>query len=684
MQASYNWIQSYLIKKLPEPKALVELLTMRIFETEEPIKNGSDWLLDIDVLPDRGGDCLSHYGLAREIAALTGNKLKKIEATVKEGKTKTNSLLQVEVPARDLCFRYCGRVIEGVKVGPSPDWLKERLESIGVKSINNVVDVTNFVLLETGQPLHSFDGAKVAQKDNKWQIIVRRAQDKEKIKTLDGSEKELTQENLVIADPDKAIALAGVMGGANTEISSNSQTIILESANFELRNIRKTAKSLDLRTESSMRFEQGVDPDLASWALDRAAFLINQLSGGQASSKMLDYYPHKVKSVKIKLKTEKVTSLLGIKIPEAKIKSILTSLGLEVKKIADGFEIKTPTFRDDLKNQADLIEEIGRVYGYENIPASLPEAVLIPPAQNDDLIYTRKTKDILAGLGFIEVYNYSFFNSKFQEKHAFSALELTNPVSQEQKYLRTCLIPNLLKNVKDNFKYFDQVKIFEVGRIFEQDISLDKGVYEEKRLSGLIAKKENDSKDFYSLKGSVDTLFKKMGLADLWYDDHIEEKNKILTLFHPARRAEVKIGEERLGWLAEIDQETLKEIGIKGQVVAFEINLDKLAQLATEERIYQAPSKYPALVRDLAVLVERGNKVAEVLNLINTAGGQLIRDVDLFDMYEGERLPTGKKSLAFHIIYQADDRTLTEKEVDDLHWKIIKILEEEGGWEVRK
>jgi len=695
MKISYNWLQSFFKKKLPEPAKLADLLTMHSFETELGGRVGQDYLLEVDVLPNRAHDCLSHLGIAREIAAILKYSFKPISYAKKIKTSQSESikkLVRVEVEDKNLCPRYTARALVDVKVGVSPQWIQQRLKICGLRPINNIVDITNYVMLETGQPLHAFDADKLASSgtsDVPVQIIVRKAKKGEKIITLDNEKYNLDEDILVIADEENPVCIAGIKGGKGPEIDSQTKRVILEAANFAPEIIRQGSRQLKLKTDASWRFEHQLDPNLTQEAIDMAAYLIQEVAGGRVLNGVVDVYPKKVKPKEIKLDIERVKSLLGIDISKKEIVSILKRLGFLLRVTGYGLRITIPARRLDVSLPEDLIEEIGRLYGLEKVPSQLPAATLIPPERNEDLVYQNKVKDILAHLGFSEVYNYSFVGEKeinFCQKKP-SLIEVANPVSQEQKYLRPSLVFNLLKNVRENKKYFKEVRLFEIGHIFQRD-DKNKCPAQEKKKIGVILSldtKPAQATEFYRLKGVIDSLLNKLRISDQWYDDQIsEERWSLLDLCHPMRRTEVKVTNDCLGWLGEIEERVLREMDLKSEVAVFELDFEKLVKLATEERIYQPPSKYPAVVRDIALLVEPATKVVEVLNLIHAAGGPLIRDVDLFDIYEGEGIPEGKKNLAFHIIFQSDDHTLTDKEINNLLEKIIKALEEEGGWEVRR
>ena len=705
MLFSYNWLQSFFKKKLPKPEKLAEILALHSFEVEEVKRVRKDWALDIDVLPNRAPDCFSHLGITREISAILNYKLGIGEWKLTEDKNlKAKDFVSVEVKPRQACPRYTARVITDVKVGPSPKWIRDRLEVCGLRPINNVVDIANYVMLETGQPLHAFDGEKLEGQ----KIIIRFAKEREKIVTLDEEKYDLDEDILVIADEKSPVAIAGIKGGKLPEIDNKTKIVVLESANFNPKVIRKGSKTIDLKTDASWRFEHGIDPNLTEIGINRAAFLIQKIAKGNVAKGLIDFYPKKVLPKRIRLDFDYVKSLLGREIPKKEIINILKRLDFKITGVRPlQIEVEVPTFRLDISIPEDLIEEIGRIYGYQRIKATFPTVSLIPPKRNLDIFWENVIKNILKEAGLTEVYNYSFvspeqfsiFNSQFskvgkEDKSSSSpfaaarVIEVENPISEEQKYLRPSLIPNLLKNVQKNQKNFREIRIFELGKIFQAPRT------EKRMLTGLIT---GDA--FYQMKGVIDSLLQKIGISNIWYDEFEatpEDSNPPATLpskgrapskisiWHPKICAEIKVNHEEIGFLGEISQKILGDLEIEGKLVVFDIDFEKLQRLSSEETIYQPISRYPAAVRDIAVLVPPEVRVEEVLNKIETAAGILVRDVDLFDIYEGEELPEGKKNLAFHIIYQAKDRTLSSKEIDEIQDKIIKALEEELEWEVRK
>jgi len=716
MVFSYNWLQSFFKKKLPPPKELAVLLTVHFAEVEEIRKEGKDFALDIDVKPSRAGDCFSHLGIAREISAITGLIYRSSTSIIRENKNiKAKDFVRVEVKDKNACPRYTARVVTDVKVFPSPKWIRERLKVCGLRPINNIVDIANYGMLETGQPLHAFDGEKLAGK----KIIVRFAKKREKIVTLDEEKYDLNEDILVIADEKKPVAIAGIKGGKLPEIDNKTKIVVLESANFNPKVIRKGSKTIDLKTDASWRFEHGIDPNLTEIGINRAAFLIQKIAKGKIAKGLIDFYPQKpptkifFEAKRIKLDLDYVERLLGIKIPLKEIKNILKRLEFGIAEVRpQHLLVEVPTLRLDISIPEDLIEEIGRIYGYQKIKAVFPVSALVPPKRNFNIFWEDLTKNILKEASFTEVYNYSFVSEKdisiYQLDQPKSALiEVENPISLEQEYLRPSLIPNLLKNVAKNQKNFREIRIFELGKIFQAPRT------EKRMLTGLITRTLAKGEDetlvssptgdaFYQMKGVIDLLLQKLGISNIWYDEYQptpEDYNppttsshspsgelapSKLSIWNPKICAEIKVNHEEIGFLGETSQKILGDLKIEGKVVVFDIDFEKLQRLSSEETIYQPISRFPAAVRDIAVLVPLEIRVEEVLNKIETAGGILVKDVDLFDIYEGEEIPGGKKNLAFHIIYQAEDRTLSSKEIDEIQQKIIKTLEENPEWQVRK
>lgn len=673
MKFSYNWLQDFFVRKLPKAEALAELLTLHCFEVEAVEKKGADFIFDLDITPNRA-DCFSHKGLALEISAVTGLKLKKEKFDLKENKgLKIKDLVKVELKDKSDCLRYTGRLIKDVKVAPSPKELQERLRNLGLEPINNIVDAANYIMLETGQPLHAFDFDKI--KGDK--IIVRRAELGEEMAALDDNSYKLDKDILVIADAKKPLAIAGIKGGKSSGIDKNTRDVFLEAANFDPVLIRKASQKLSLRTDASLRFEHGLDPELTEKAVDRLASLIQELAKGKVILGRVDQYPKKISNRKIKFGFDKTEKLLGLKISKKESKTILKRLGFSVDN--KDF-VSIPSFRRDIEIEEDLVEEVGRIHGYNNLEEHFPKLALIPAERNDKVFWQRKVRDFLKENGFTELYNYSFVSKEQAHNFGGPLVELKNPYSKELYYLRPNLLLNLLIAFKENSKNFNELRLFELGNVFR---SQQKGINEETNLAGLISAKAGD---FYTLKGLIDGLLDSLSLAESFYDDFGATPDESEMIYWDLKHsAEIKVAENKeVGFIGRISDLALKHLGIKGEVFAFEIDFDKLWELATEENEYQPISKFPSAVRDISLLVPRGVKVAEVLNVLNRAGGKLLKDVDLFDIFEGENLPEGKKNLAFHLIFQAEDRTLSSEAIDELQKKIIRALERKNSWQVRR
>lgn len=700
---SYNWLQSFFKpafakalagkQKLPKPEKLAELLTMHSFEVKEVKKTDNDWVLDIDVLPNRASDCFSHAGVAKEISAITGLIYRGLTSIIREDKRlKAKDFVNIEVKDKKSCLRYTAGVVIDVKVSPSPKWIQDRLRVCGLRPINNVVDIVNYVMLEMGQPIHAFDFEKIESVNPKSlsrietkfslrgqikRIIIRKAEKGEKITTLDDEKYGLDEDILIIADSKGPLAIAGIKGGKKAEIDNRTKTVVLESANFYSRTIRLASKKLDLKTDASIRFEHGLDPNLTELAINRAVYLIQEIASGKITQGLIDFYPRKVLPKIIKTET-----------PKREVIKILKSLDFKIRRVSPSqIEVEVPTRRLDVSIFEDLTEEFIRIYGYEKISAKFPVAVLIPTRKNDEIFWENLSKNILKETSFSEVYNYSFISDKDAKTLAYLSttsdiFEVENPTSADFKYLRPSLIPNLLKNVFKNQKNFEEIKIFELGKTFvrKQKIKNEERLEEKKMLAGALT-----GDRFFEAKGAVDSLLNKLGISNVWYDEYqpTPEDSKI-SIWHPKRCAEIKIDGEEIGFLGEISPKILDSYKIENKVVLFDIDFDKLQKYVSEEHEFRPISPYPAAVRDIAILVPLSARVEEVLNKIELAGGSLVRDVDLFDIYEGEELPGGKKNLAFHIIYQAEDHTLASGEIDEIHGKIIKAIEEEAEWEVRR
>ena len=675
MLYSYNWIQEYIKGTLPKPDKLADLLNMHAFEVEGMRKKGRDTLLDIAVLPNRAHDCLNHVGMAREIAAIA--KLKFLPPKTRAIKTRKGTLkaLRVSIQEGELVPRYTALLIEGIKIGKSPKWLVSRLQALGVNSINNVVDLTNVIMLELGQPLHAFDYDQI--KGN--EMTIRKARAGEKLETLDGKILSLPKGVLVIQDANRLIDLAGIKGGKVSAVSLRTKHIVLQAANFKAEAIYRAKSQLNYTTQAADLYSHEIDPNLTILALARASALLSELGIGGKITQLLDIYPKKVQPKRIALAIPFLESMLGVPILQKEAKQILESLDCKVTLKPQGLEALVPTRRIDLAIAQDLVEEIGRMHGYAQIPSTFPVASLIPPQRNNELLWQERIRETFKGLGFKETYNYSFIGEKDLSQFAYSKedqtklIELQNPVSSDFAYLRDSLIEGLLKNVRDNQKSEKVIRVFEIGKVFRQKF------VEANALGAVI----HDS-NFYEMKGICDFLLNSLGITEVWYDEYQQTPEKSRTaLWNMGKSAELKVDSREIGFLGEVSSGICANLKIAKPVVALHLDVEKLIQLGTEERSYQAPSRFPASTRDIAIVVPAETKVADVMNIMEGAGGRLVFDIDLFDIYEGGQIAEQKKNLAFHIVYQADDRTLTNTEVDSLHEQIIKAVQTNPTWEVR-
>jgi phenylalanyl-tRNA synthetase beta chain len=570
-------------------------------------------------------------------------------------------------------------------VAESPVWLQQRLESVGIGVINNIVDVTNFVLMEYGQPLHAFDYHKLAEN----RIVVRRARDNEQITTLDEVERELTSDMLVIADAEKPVALAGIMGGYDSEITETTCDVLLESAYFNPLSIRATAKALGISTEASYRFERGADPGAVLAALDRATQLIAELAGVTICNGIVDVYPGQQSLTEIQLRPERVNFVLGTTIETAEMVQILSRLDFDVETSGDVYQVTVPTFRSDITREIDLIEEIARVYGYDNIPTTLPKGDIPVPAPNPMTEVHKRIKRFLLAAGMMEAINYSFCDPTCFDKIRLDAndplrdtLKLQNPLSPEMSVLRTTLLPSLLDNAQHNRNHqIDTIALFEMGSVFIRNGEQK----EPERVTGVLAGQIGDGvysnpyrhPDFFDIKGLVEGMLEVCGIAD-----YTLQKADVPT-FHPGRNAEVLSGDRRIGTFGEAHPEVLENYDLPYKAYLFEFDLEGLVDAAIFAKRFEPIPIYPKVARDLAIVVDKEILSDMPTGLIYATGGDAVETVRLFDVYEGEQVPEGKKSLAYTITYHSATETLTDKAVNALHDKVVERLNQALGAELR-
>ena len=636
-----------------------------------------DTVLDLEVTPNRL-DCLSILGVAHEVGALAGKPVREPEIDYPEEGPPVAGQVSITVADPDLCHRYTASLIQGVKVGDSPRWLQERLTKAGYRPINNVVDVTNYVMLEFNQPLHAFDYDRLNEKT----IIVRRAKSGEKLVTLDGVDRHLNSEVLVIADSHDPIGIGGVIGGANSEIGANTVSVLLESATFNSYNNRQTAQSMNLRTEATLRFEKGLRPELAPIALRRATQLIQRVAGGQVAKGIIDVFPDShLAGQTVSLSTDRLKKVLGMDIDVDTVERVLESLGLHCQRVeASRLEVAVPYWRNDINIEDDLVEEVVRIIGYDSVPTTMlstpiPYQKLTPMT---DLV--GRVKDALAGAGMQEVISYPLIKKEDLQRvnlaeQANPPIRIANPLNSEQEYLRPTLRASLLATLAANQGHGDgPFRLFEVGRVFQG--RHDELPDEQEMASGVLAGRRWETSwlvddsllDFYDAKGTVVAVLDLLGVAATF--EPAEDPS-----FHPGRCARVVAGEVELGVVGELHPAVLEGFDLKFHVVSlFELKLPALVQLvATVGRQVKSLARYPAATRDLALLVPADVPQGRVEEII--AGHRLVERAELFDVYTGENVPPGTKSLAFHVYFQSHQRTLTAEEVNRSLEGLLRNLE---------
>lgn len=641
-----------------------------------------DVIFELEITPNRP-DCLSHIGIAREIAAYYGRKVKYPTYTYTAAIDSMTTIAKVNVEDKERCKRYMGRVVRNVKVGESPEWLKKRIRAMGLKPINNIVDITNFVMFEYNQPMHAFDLDKVVNGN----ITVRAAREGEKITTLDGVERTLNDGELVIADDEKPTAIAGIIGGIGTEITPETKNVFLEVAYFTPENIRKTARKLGISTDSSYRNERGIDIEGIEDASERAAALIAELAGGEILDGVIDKYMEKPKKYEIPLSLKKLNAFVGKEIPSDIVGRILSNLGLGLKTLSqDTLVVIPPTYRGDLTRTADIYEEIIRMYGFNNIEAVMPVENIQAGKRAPEVELVDNTKKILREIGLQEVINYTFI-----PKNAIDILnikdrviEISNPLSEDMAIVRPTLMWSLLANIRDNINrnQFD-LRLCEVSRVFTPAEEL---AVEDLRICiGLAGRPERtlwnpkpEAYDFYTIKGYVEKLMEYMGIARY----KLERSSN--PNFHPGRSAELKIGNDVIGVFGEIHPDVQEKMDIKRErVYIAEIDLTKCVKYMKGQAKYERIVKYPEVTRDLAIVLSKDVLVGNMVENLKRVS-PIIEKIDIFDIYEGDRIDADKKSVAISIVLRNKEKTLDEKEINEAVDKILATISKDYKGEIRQ
>ncbi len=643
-------------------------------------------IIDFEITPNRP-DCLSIEGLGRETAASLNKPFKNPRKNIDELQVpdkKEIEGLKVDIAAPDLCYRYIARVVKNVKVGPSPDWMKKRLKACGMKSINNIVDITNYVMLEMGQPMHAFDINSISGKH----ITVRRAENGKKITTLDETERVLDEKDLVIADEEKAVAIAGVMGGLNSEIEKDTQTVVFESAMFYGGNIRKTAKKVGLRTESSARYEKGLSSENTLRAINRAVELVELLGAGEVVEGKIDVYPTKQKINKIKLDVDKINTLLGTNISKQEMIDILEKVDI---KVENDMAI-APYFRMDLEFVADIAEEIARFYGYDKLETTLVRAGTTIGVRTKEQKIENKIQEILVTNGLSEIYTYGFLSEKDLEKSKIkkelidNAITIINPLGDEFKLMRPTTIPSMMQILAgNNNKKNQNVKLFDISRNYKNiDNQVEKGevpLQENILTIGMYG----EDVDFYTLKGLVENILEATNVNR--YDIERETTNES---YHPGRCANLKVGIDTIATFGEVHPEVLINYEINKRVYLAEINITKIVKYSRVNKKYTEVPKFPAAERDIAVIVDEDVQVGDIEKAITKKCKKLLKgqkgleELKLFDIYRDEKIGKNKKSVAYSLIFRDKTKSLSDDEINPVMEEITKELEEKFGAELRK
>ncbi len=664
-------------------------------ETGTPIGDAlslEDYLLEVEITPNRG-DCLSIFGIAREVSALLGNPLNTPSLHFEEGERGIEESVSISVEDFDLCPRYSARVILEVKTGPSPFWLRRRLTLCGIRPINNIVDITNYLLLEMGQPMHAFDLQRLSGRA----IRVRRAAGKVSVfTTLDGIERKIHGDTLLIWDGEKPVAIAGIMGGENSEVSDETRDVLFESAHFNPLSIRRSGKRLGISTESSYRFERGVDPSGTLYAVDRALSLLSTFTPFTACKGYIDERKDDAETPRyVSFRPGRASEIAGLPLTGEKSKKVFQGLGFTVRDGgADFLEVQVPSFRFDIEREIDLVEEVVRIKGYNTIPTTYPPSGSPQPSRDHDFFtFLAKKTFLFSTLGFQETINYSFMSeSLYHSLRSFSPeipetpLTLANPLSEETKVMRPTLLAGLLGNAYTNIsRHQKHVKLFEIGKVFKSSLP-GKG-YEGVRVGGLITgrlypdswEEQEKQPTFSYVRGIVENLFASSGIREFQCIPTREEK-----LFDPRECARIDINGKTGGYIGKINEKVSLMFDIHQKVYYFDIDMETLFEEKGRTPTFATISKFPSVERDISFVVSQGVPVGDILDYVRLVDESLIKKVQIFDLYRSENIGFSRKSVGIRVTYQSDNRTLTEQEVNDIHKKIAALIDNRFGGEVRR
>ena len=632
----------------------------------------SDTLMELDLTPNRP-DAMSHIGVARDLSAILNLDLLKPSVNLEESEVDASSEYSVEIEDKTGCPRFAVRIIKNIKIDKSPDWLSKRLNSVGIRSINNVVDASNYVLMEFGHPIHTFDMDKLS--GNK--ISVRSSSKDEKVVTLDGVERKLPEDTVLVCDDEKPVGIGGTMGLQNSEVTDETANLIIECAYFDPGKIRNSSKKLGLYTEASKRFERGCDPNDIELALDRVCSIIAEISGGEVLKGIIDNYPSKIEKIKIQLRQKRINSVIGMEISESKVKDIVNRLEFEIKsENEDSIELIVPTFRPDVEREIDVIEEVARIIGYDNIPPSEHALIPLSTSLNNNESNNIKLKNMLVGFGFNEIYTNSLMPYDLWKLSGDnnSPVKVTNPISLDMECLRASLMPRMLEAVSYNFnRQRNSVMLFEEGNVIIPDTESETGVKETHMIAAMIAGEVNPgnwlnrsrSADYFSLKGVVETFLKAIGFSTVTF-----------TLFSNSlyQNAFTVIGDEiKLGFMGEISQSVLKAFDLEIAVYYFELEVDSLYTQMSKDIAFSEPSKYPSIMRDISFIVDDSLHSEELTAIITGAKTDLLKSYKITSVYKGSPLKDNEKSITYHLIFSSVERTLEEEEIDKICASIINV-----------
>lgn len=655
----------------------------------EDIKNYlgmNDQVIELQLTPNRA-DCLGMIGVAYEVSAIFDRELRLPDVYI-QSPDEEESPVSITLEAEEDCPFYAAQVVHDLKIGPSPQWMQNRLISAGIRPINNIVDITNYVMIETGQPLHAFDYDQIPG----GKIVVRRAQPGEQVVTLDGVTRECDEEMLLITDGNQPLAIAGIMGGESSEVTEKTTSVLIESAFFDPAIVRKGSRKLGLRSEASNRFEKGVDPERIIPALARAVQLLQQIAGGTVGSDIHVEKIGEVDDVVISLRHERLVNVLGIKIKEEEVLDIFRRLNFPAKVREGTYEVQVPTRRPDLTIEVDLIEEVARLYGYDRIPATLPWGQQLPGGLTREQKFRRVIRHTLRNLGMNEVLTYSLTSAEAGKEiaslhHSARPIPLAMPMSNEHAVLRTSLLPHIIEAAAYNIKHGNnRVTIFEMGKTYITEEEKLTNLPEERwELAGLLTgeaeptiwkQRQAAAGDFYIAKGILEALFTRLGVKGVQYSEAFP------VGFHPGRTAELVVDGNVIGLLGQLHPKLAKKHGLNDPVV-FQLDLAKLFAAVNDEVVYNPIPRYPAVTRDLALVVDEDVLAGEVEEGIREVAGELLESVTLFDVFTGEQIEEGKKSIAYSLVYRAKDRTLTDEEVQEVHERVVNYLEDILGAKLR-